>query len=112
MSVDIIHSPIGGMIPVSKGKTIQDKYQIACIFVDQCTKLVYITYQLGTGAVKTIESKHKIEQWAATHSVKIKHYRADNGAFNTRVFKESVASAHQTIDFCGVNAHHQNGVVE
>ena len=112
VSVDMIHSPIGGIIPVSKGKTIQDKYQIACVFVDQCTKLVYITYQLGTGAAETVESKHKFEQWAATHGVKIKHYRADNGAFNTRVFKESVASARQTIDFCGVNAHHQNGVVE
>ena len=79
--------------------------------MDQCSKYVFITYQLGTGAAETVESKHKFE-WATSHGVSIKHYRADNGAFNTRVFKESVAVAKQTIDFCGANAHHQNGVVE
>ncbi len=112
VSVDMLHSPIGGLIPVSKGKTVKEKYHIACIFVDHCTKLVYVAYQMSTSAAETVESKHAFEQWAATHGVKIKHYRADNGAFNTRIFKESVAAAKQTIDFCGAYAHHQNGVVE
>ena len=45
VSIDIIHSPIRGLIPISKGKTIKDKYQIACVFVDQCKKFVYVTYK-------------------------------------------------------------------
>ena len=112
VSIDMIHSPIGGLIPVSKGKIIKDKYQIACVFVDQCTKFVYVTYQLSTSSVETVESKQKFEKFAASHGVQIRHHRADNGAFNTRVFKESVAAARQTIDFCGANAHHQNGLIE
>ena len=101
-----------GLIPVSQGKTLKEKYHITCVFVDQCTKLVYVTYQLSTSAAETVESKHAFEKWAASHGVKIKYYRADNGAFNIRVFKESVAAARQTIDFCGAYAHHQNGVAE
>ena len=112
VSVDMIHSPVGGLIPVSKGKTLQEKYHIACVFVDQSSKFVFVTYQMSTSAAETVDSKHRFEQYAASHGVTIKHYCADNGAFNTRLFKESVLAARQTIDFCGVNAHHQNGVVE
>ena len=112
VSVDMIHSPVGGLIPVSKGKIIAEKYKIAVVFVDQCSKFVFITYQMSTGAEETVESKHKFEKWAASHGVSIKHYRADNGAFNAQIFKESIAAAKQTINFCGANAHHQNGVAE
>ena len=112
VSVDMIHSPIGGPIPVSKGKTVREKYKITVIFVDQCSQLVYVTYQLSLSAAETVESKHQFEQWAASHGVQIKHYCADNGSFNARVFKESVATARQTIDFCGAYTHHQNSVVE
>ena len=112
VSVDMIHSPIGGLIPVSKGKTVHEKYKIAVIFVDQCSQVVYVTYQLSTSAAETVKLKHKFEQWATSHGVQIKHYRADNGSFNTRVFKESISTARQTIDFCGAYAHHQNGVAE
>ena len=93
VSVDMIHSPIGGLIPVSKGKTVHEKYKIAVIFVDQCSQVVYVTYQLSTSTAETVKLKHKFEQWAAFHSVQIKYYRADNGSFNTRVFKESIATA-------------------
>ena len=95
----MIHSPVGGLIPVSKGKTIDDKYHIACVFVYQCSKLVYLTYQLSTGADETVKSKHKFEQSAASHGIQVKNYRADNGAFNTKTFKEIIAAATQTIDF-------------
>ena len=86
ISVDMIYSPVGGLIPVAKGKTLEEKYHIECVFVDQCTKLVYITYQISTSAVETVEYEHAFEKWAATHGIKIEHYRADNGAFNTRFF--------------------------
>ena len=57
-------------------------------------------------------AKHAFECFAHTHDVTIRHYRADNGAFNTHLFKESILAARQTIDFCGADAHHQNGVAE
>ena len=30
----------------------------------------------------------------------------------TRLFVDDVRAGHQTITFCGVGAHHQNGVAE
>jgi hypothetical protein len=42
----------------------------------------------------------------------IKHYHADNGRFADNAFMQSVAESGQTISFCGVNAHFQNGIAE
>ncbi|MEM1010162.1 MAG: hypothetical protein AAGJ35_14295, partial [Myxococcota bacterium] len=39
-------------------------------------------------------------------------YHADNGLFDTKKFKESIAVNKQTLSFCGPNAHHQNGKAE
>ena len=46
------------------------------------------------------------------HGVRVTHYHADNGLFDTKAFKASVTKAQQTLSFCGVNAHHQNGKAE
>ena len=42
----------------------------------------------------------------------VKHYRADNGRFADKAFHQSVNENDQTLDFCGVGAHHQNGLIE
>ena len=42
----------------------------------------------------------------------IKFYRADNGIFAEKSFLDAINQATQTIDFCGVGAHFQNGIVE
>ena len=63
-------------------------------------------------AKETIQSKHTFEKYAASHGITIKSYRADSGTFNTRLFKEAVIAARQTIDFCGAYAHHQNSIIE
>ena len=44
--------------------------------------------------------------------VKIYSYHADNGRFSDNLFLESIAKSGQTITFCGVSAHHQNGKAE
>ena len=49
---------------------------------------------------------------AKSHRVKIKSYRADNGRFAEKGFKEEIASCDQSITFCGVGYHHQNGIIE
>jgi hypothetical protein len=63
-------------------------------------------------ASKTIEAKEAFERWSASHGVKIKHYHADNGHFAENAFMSHVARCGQTISFCGVNAHFQNGKAE
>jgi hypothetical protein len=42
----------------------------------------------------------------------VKHYHADNGAFAHKSFMEEVNRKDQKITFCGVGAHHQNGIIE
>ena len=49
---------------------------------------------------------------AASHAIDIKAYHADNGRFAEKGFRDSVSEANQKITFCGVNAHHQNGLIE
>ena len=44
--------------------------------------------------------------------VQVKGYHADNTPFNAKAFQENLKFQNQTIDFSGVEAHHQNGVAE
>ena len=63
-------------------------------------------------ADSTVAAKLAFERVLSTHNVQASHYHCDNGLFDTTVFKASVATANQTLSFCGVNAHHQNGKAE
>jgi len=42
----------------------------------------------------------------------INHYHADNGRFSDNAFMNDVKQQHQSISFCGVNSHFQNGIAE
>ena len=68
--------------------------------------------QTSTSGEQTVEAKHEFETFANNCDVKTNHYHADNRMFNSQVFKESCIANQQTQSFCGVNAHHQNGVAE
>ena len=63
-------------------------------------------------AEATVEAKQAFERLAGQHDIKIQHYHADNGLFDTKAFKSSISRSGQGLSFCGVNAHHQNGKAE
>ena len=42
----------------------------------------------------------------------VKSYRADNGCFADKGFHNACTQRDQRLSFCGVGAHHQNGIVE
>jgi hypothetical protein len=44
--------------------------------------------------------------------VRIQHYHADNDRFADNGFMNAIKKQHQTISFCGVNSHFQNGIAE
>ena len=67
-------------------------------------------YHLTTDEM--IDAKHVFELLAEQHGVRILHYHCDNGRFANKAFVDDVQMAHQTITFCGVGAHHQNGGAE
>ena len=61
---------------------------------------------------ETLESKICFEKLAALHGNTIQSYRADNGRFAENDFRDQIAADGQLIGYCGVGAHHQNGLVE
>jgi hypothetical protein len=60
----------------------------------------------------TVEAKLAFKRMALSHGVTVQHYHADSGLFDSKIFRESVQRSKQTLSFCGVNAHHQNGRAE
>ena len=57
-------------------------------------------------------AKHAYERFLASLGVDSKAYHADNGRFADKGFRDDCTSSNQTITFCGVGSHHQNGIAE
>jgi len=61
---------------------------------------------------ETVWAKVKFGGYARQHSVNVMHYHTDNGIFRKQAFQEDVQAQRQTMTYCGVGAHHQNGLAE
>ena len=61
---------------------------------------------------ETFKALTAFEVFAHHHGVAIMHYHADNGRFIDKEFMDTIANKRQTVSFCGVNAHFQNGRAE
>jgi hypothetical protein len=112
VSMDQLVSAVPGLIGQMKGFLTRKRYTVATIFVDHFSALSYVHLQKGATAEETIEGKRAFESYARTHGVTIKHYHADNGIFDAKDFQTAVSNDGQSISYCGVNAHHQNGRAE
>ena len=114
VSVDQMYSTIPGLIAQLKGTPTNKRYNYATIFlVDHFSgKLSFVYLQQTISAAETLQAKHAFEQFAKDHSVRVEHYHADNGRFAETVWLADVAPQQQSITYCGVNAHWQNGVAE
>jgi hypothetical protein len=112
VSVDQLESTTPGLIAQLKGVPTTARYKVATVFVDHATRFTYVHLQKSTNAEETVQAKKSFEILAATYGVRILHYHADNGRFAENKFKEAINDARQTISFCGVNAHFQNGIAE
>ena len=112
VSIDQLESPILGFVPIAKGLRTFRKYCGASVFVDHTSDFTYVHMHHHQTMDKMIDAKHAFERLAEQHGVQILHYHCDNGRFADKAFVEDIWMAHQTIAFCGVGAHHQNGVAE
>eukprot|EP00934_Nitzschia_sp_Nitz4_P000920 Nitzschia sp. Nitz4//scaffold577_size2809//140//955//NITZ4_009285-RA/size2809-processed-gene-0.1-mRNA-1//-1//CDS//3329554798//920//frame0 len=101
-----------GFIAQLKGKPTKQRYRCATVFVDHFSRLSFVHLQQSTSGIETLEAKKAFERFADSHGVSVKHYHADNGRFADTLFVRHTASLGQSISFCGVNAHHQNGIAE
>ena len=60
----------------------------------------------------TVWAKKTIERFASLKGVRIQYYHSDNGRFADKGFVIHCQEENQTLTYCGVNAHFQNGVAE
>ena len=100
------------LVPQEKGIMTRARIWAAAVFIDYVTRRVHVglmQYQYGEA---TLQDKHDFGHLSSTRNVNIKHYHADNGRFAERLFTDDVKSIFQRITFCGVRAHHQNGITE
>ena len=109
MSVDQLVSSTLGFVPTHRGTPTTKRYIGATIFVDHFSNFTYAHLMTEINVEATVEAKLAFERVCNAHGVRVTHYHADNGLFETKAFKASVTKAQQTLSFCAVNAHHQNG---
>ena len=112
VSIDQLVSPAKGFVPTHRGTPTTKHYIGATIFVDHFSDFTYAHLMTEMNAESTVEAKLAFERVCQAHGVNVHHYHADNGLFDTKLFHAAVNKASQTISFCGVNAHHQNGKAE
>lgn len=112
VAVDQLISSVPGLIGQMRGFITRKRFTATTVFVDHFSGLSFIHNQQSTSAAHTIEAKRAFERYSKAHGVTIKHYHADNGIFSSIEFMKEIRDKGQTISFCAVNAHHQNGRAE
>ena len=113
VSVDQLQSPILVFVGQMKGWLTRVQYDSATVFVDHYSGLPYVHVQKSTNGEETVLTKKTYKTSCRTYGVTIRHYHSDNGRLAENKFRQAVfESPHQTISYCGVNAHHHNGVAE
>ena len=112
VSVDQLESTTPGLIAQLKGRATRNRYKYVTVFVDHFSGHSFTYLQKRITSEETVKAKAAYEAYAKSLGVQILHYHADNGRFADNAFLKSVSDSHQTISFCGVNAHFQNGRAE
>ena len=112
VGVDQLISAQPGLIPQWKGTLTRGRIWAATVFVDYVSGFVHVGLMSDQSAETTLQCKREFEQACATRGVTVKAYHADNGRFAEQSFIEDVKKSSQRITFCGVGAHHQNGISE
>ena len=76
------------------------------------SEYIHIEHQLRFSSSKTIRATLNFEQLALDNSVLIQSYLANNGIFKSIEFVSHIRQHFERIKYCGVNAHHKNGIAE
>ena len=112
VSVDQLESRTLGLIAHMKGTPTVQRYRCATVYVDHYSRLSYVHLQKQLTSEETVQGKVAFEKFCDARGVTVKHYHADNGRFADNGFVNHVTANRQSISYCGVNAHFQNGMAE
>jgi hypothetical protein len=112
ISVDQMESSTLGFVGQLKGRLTTRRYKYATMFIDHFSRYKYVHLQTSITSEETLEAKVAFEAHSRSLNVQILNYHADNGRFVDNAWIQDVQSKGQTISYCGVNAHWQNGIAE
>jgi hypothetical protein len=101
-----------GLIPQMSGCLTNLQIMGAMVFVDHYSDHIYAYLMKDLTLSKTLMGKHAYERFLASLGVDSKAYHANNGHFADEGFQNDCIPSNQTITFCGVGSHHQNGIAE
>ena len=101
-----------GLVPQVSGRLTSARIVGATVYVDHFSDYTYVYLMRSLSSEETLASKHGYEREAAKHDGNVRRYHADNGRFGDKSFRDKCHKAGQELSFCGVGAHHQNGIVE
>ena len=110
--MDQLGSTQPGLIPQMAGFYTNLRIWGATVVVDHFSDHVYVALMRDLGLEKTLLAKSAFKRHANEGGISIASYRADNGCFADAGFQKAITDANQSITFCAVGAHHQNGIVE
>ena len=101
-----------GIIPQISGFLVSDRFWAATVFIDHATSYMYTHLQRDQILIESIEAIAAYEIMAATFGIRVKKIHTDNRILAEKGFKSNVSDNNQTISYCGVVAHFQNGIAE
>jgi hypothetical protein len=111
-SMDTLVSAQPGLIPQMSGSLTNLRIMGTTVFVDHCSDHTYIYLMRDLTLAETLLSEHAYEKFLELLGIDSKAYHADNGQFADKGFWDDCTLSNQTITFCGVGSHHQNGSAE
>ena len=106
----ISHEP--GIILQVTGRLRYERYVGAILFTDNFSNSTFTYLIKSMSTEETLKGKIAYERVAKQFGVKIKAYCPDNLRFNDKDFMDHCNKADQEYTYCGVGAHHQNGIAE
>ncbi len=107
-----VEFPTPGLISQVKDNLTHNRYRVATVFVDHFSDLTYVHFSQSDTSEEIVEVKKAFKCVASTHGVTIEHYHANNGCFVDNLLCEAIQHSGQSITYCGIWAHHQNGIAE
>jgi hypothetical protein len=81
-------------------------------FVDNLSDYIYVHLMKDFTTNETLLEKLAFKKLCTKADCSVKNYQADNGQFSDNEFLAACNNLNQTIEFCGVGAYHQNGIVK
>jgi hypothetical protein len=95
------------------GGSPSSRHSKYCSFwVDHFSKFVYVDMHETKRAEELLKSKLEFKDFSARFNIKIKNIRADNGLYTAKCFQDLCLKYQQSLTFCAVGAHWQNGIAQ